>query len=166
VELLGRYSSYTYWTERVESLGKTVSERQERRPRVRKSARRLAKHQVSELIAGYQDGATVYELAQRFRIHRVTVSALLHRSGVEMRGAGLDEAQIDRAVALYAQGWSVASIGREVGIDGTTVWRRFTQVACGFETCRGGVGSSFRGEHRDRCLCPYLVWFERVPLRP
>jgi hypothetical protein len=30
----------------------------------------------------YQAGATVYELATRFKIHRVTVSEHLHRQGV------------------------------------------------------------------------------------
>lgn len=42
-------------------------------------ARQLSSEQVAALVEGYQAGATVYELASRFKIHRVTVSQHLHR---------------------------------------------------------------------------------------
>jgi hypothetical protein len=58
------------------------------RPRPRR-ARQLDADQVQELIAGYQAGATVYELATRFGIERRTVSAILHRHGVPVRRRGL-----------------------------------------------------------------------------
>lgn len=52
-------------------------------------ARQLDADQVQELIAGYQAGATVYELGARFGIDRRTVSTILHRHGVPMRRRGL-----------------------------------------------------------------------------
>ena len=60
------------------------------------------------LVEQYQAGATVYELAERFKIHRVTVSEHLHRQGVRMRRRSLEEWQIDEAAQLYEQGWSLA----------------------------------------------------------
>jgi hypothetical protein len=38
--------------------------------------RRLTEAQVIEMIARYEEGATVYELATEFGCHRTTVSAL------------------------------------------------------------------------------------------
>jgi hypothetical protein len=52
-------------------------------------ARQLDANQVQELIQGYTAGATTYELGARFGIDRRTVSAILHRHGVDMRRRGL-----------------------------------------------------------------------------
>jgi hypothetical protein len=71
---------------------------------------------------GYLAGATVYELAARFGIHRVTVSTHLHRQGITVRCQGLDTEGIAQAVRLYQEGWSVARVGERLGVDGGTVW--------------------------------------------
>jgi hypothetical protein len=47
--------------------------------------------EVTELIKEYEQQATVKELAQRFGIHRLTVSALLKRHGIELRPIGLTD---------------------------------------------------------------------------
>jgi hypothetical protein len=77
---------------------------------------------VTELITRYQKGATVYDLAEWFHIHRTTVSGHLHRRGVKMRGQGLAESQVDQGIQLYERGWSVARIGSHLGVNGSTVW--------------------------------------------
>jgi DNA invertase Pin-like site-specific DNA recombinase len=84
-------------------------------------ARQLEADQVQELIAGYQAGATVYELGAQFGIERRTVSKILHRQDVSIRRRGLSREQIDDAVRLYSEGWSLARIGRKLGVDPTTV---------------------------------------------
>ena len=84
-------------------------------------ARQLDTDQVQELIAGYQAGATVYELGARFGIERRTVSAVLRRHGVPMRRRSLSNDQVDTAVHLYALGWSLARVGEQLGVDPTTV---------------------------------------------
>jgi hypothetical protein len=81
-----------------------------RRDRPRR-ARQLDSDQVQQLIAGYQSGATVYELGERFGIERRTVSSILHRSGVPMRRRGLSPEQVDEAIHLYKLGWSLARVG-------------------------------------------------------
>ena len=83
-------------------------------------ARQLDDEQVQQLIVGYTSGATVYELGTQFGIERRTVSAILHRHDVPMRRRGLSEEQIDGAVRLYHQGWSLARIGGRMDVaDGT-----------------------------------------------
>jgi len=90
-------------------------------------ARQLDTDQVQELIAGYQAGATVYELGARFGIERRTVSNLLHRHDVQMRRRGLSPNQVDDAIRLYDSGWSLARIGDHLSVDSTTVLNRLRE---------------------------------------
>jgi hypothetical protein len=84
-------------------------------------ARQLDADQVQELIAGYQAGATVYELGTRFGIERRTVSKILKRHNVPMRRRGLSPEQVDDAIHLYNLGWSLARVGEHLGVDHVTV---------------------------------------------
>ena len=79
-------------------------------------ARQLGADQIEELIAGYQSGATVYELGDRFGIERRTVSNILHRHGVPMRRRGLSPDQVDDAIHLDL-GWSLARVGQHLGVN-------------------------------------------------
>jgi DNA-directed RNA polymerase specialized sigma24 family protein len=93
VELLERYSNRTNWFKTVHrALGsqRSVADFVTHRD----TLRRLSCEQVTALVAGYQAGATVYELAERFDINRKTVSEHLHRQGVEIRRHGLNSHQI------------------------------------------------------------------------
>jgi hypothetical protein len=103
-------------------------------------ARQLDDKQVRQLIAGYTDGATVYELGDRFRINRRTVSGILHRSGVEMRRRGLSPEQVDEAVRLYEAGWSLARVGERMGVDATTVLKRLREQGVRRDV-QGGSGN-------------------------
>jgi hypothetical protein len=61
-------------------------------------ARQLDANQIQALIQGYTAGATTRELGARFGIDRRTVSAILHRHGVDMRRRGLSPDQADDAI--------------------------------------------------------------------
>jgi hypothetical protein len=87
-------------------------------------ARQLDANQVQALIQGYTAGATTYELGDRFGIDRRTVSAILHRQGVDMRQQGLSPDQVEDAIHLYNSGWSLARIGEHLSVDPTTVLNR------------------------------------------
>jgi predicted DNA binding protein len=65
----------------------------------------------------------IKELAQRFGIHRTTVTELLRRHGVKLRRVGLTSDDVAAASQMYARGWSVAKLGRNFGVDAVTVWR-------------------------------------------
>ena len=109
MELLGRYSNWTSWTDRLPAPGKTGDLKREGRSRARRTARRLSESDVAELVTRYQEGATVYDLAKRFSIHRTTVSGHLHRRGVRLRGLALIG---DR---LWSPPGSTSRVGPQLG---------------------------------------------------
>ncbi|MEV2224991.1 hypothetical protein AB0E01_34685 [Nocardia vinacea] len=90
-------------------------------------ARRLDEDEVRRLILGYVSGATTYELGDRFGVDRRTVSAILHRNDIPMRGRGLSREQVDEAVDLYSRGWSLARVARYFAIDPVTVLNRLRE---------------------------------------
>jgi len=92
-----------------------------------RSVRRLNPAQIEQLVADYQAGQTVYELAAQYGINRKSVSKQLHAQGVTMRMGGLSDTQIEQAVRLYAQGTSLAVIGQRLGVDAGTVHARLRE---------------------------------------
>jgi hypothetical protein len=116
VELLGRYSSYSYWIKRIKQAQgcvRTVA----KKPRLHTVVRKLTAEQVDALVAGYLAGATVYELAIRFAIHRVTLSAHLGRRGVSMRDHREQSRRPPRLNSMRA-GPYAAPIQRSCSFDG------------------------------------------------
>ena len=109
VELLGRYSNWTSWANRARTIDQTAEGKPELRPCTRGTARQLSEDEVTELVISYQAGATVYDLATRFKIHRTTVSQHLHRRGAAMRGLSLHESRVDLATRLYEPGLVIGS---------------------------------------------------------
>jgi DNA-directed RNA polymerase specialized sigma24 family protein len=95
-----------------------------RKPR---RARHLNDEQVQDLVAGYVEGASVYELGERFGIDRRTVSKILRRHGVGMRRQGLTPKQAEDAVRLYEAGWSLERIGARMKVGSMTVHRRLRE---------------------------------------
>jgi DNA-binding CsgD family transcriptional regulator len=123
VDLLGRYSKRTIWASRLPEARDVTIRVQPLATRNRRlSAKRLTLVEVAALVDEYRSGATVYELASRFRVHRNTVSQYLHRQGVTMRRQGLGHDQVDHAFRLYQQGLSLARIGVRLDVNGGTVW--------------------------------------------
>jgi hypothetical protein len=122
-DLIRRYSNRILWSKSLNDLPIATADPVKDTVRVlRRTATRLSECQIAALVDAYLAGATVYELATRFNIHRVTVSAHLHRQGITVRRQGLDTEGIAHAVRLYQDGWSVARIGERLGVDGGTVW--------------------------------------------
>ena len=94
---------------------------------VKQVQRRLTLEQQAEVVRRYQAGAQMKYLAQHYRIHRRTVSAILKRHGVEPRRQELSSEQIQHAVLMYAQGNSLAVIGSKLGVDAGTVHDRLRE---------------------------------------
>ena len=69
------------------------------------------------VIATYQAGQTMKQIAARHDIHRVTVSEVLDRTGTTKRPKGLSPSQVDIAVRLYESGLSLASVGSQLKFD-------------------------------------------------
>lgn len=90
-------------------------------PRGKQIQRKLPLEEVRQLIARYLAGATVLELAEAFGVHRTTARTLLERNQVRRRRRVWTSALTDRAVALYAEGRSCASIGHQLNVAPETV---------------------------------------------
>lgn len=81
----------------------------------RQTQRRLRGPEIDELVTGYQAGATVYDLAGQFGVHRNTGSASLKRQGVGLRQQPLSPTQIADATQFYRDGLSLLKVGERLG---------------------------------------------------
>ena len=86
---------------------------------------RLTTAQVEELVARYNEGATIRSLAHDFAIHKHTVSAHLERHGIPRRVSVRKLGPSDRseAVRLYGSGLSLESVATRLGVNASTVTR-------------------------------------------
>ncbi|WP_420752708.1 hypothetical protein [Rhodococcus sp. O3] len=84
--------------------------------------RKLEPDEVAALVRRYREGATVYELAEEFGMHRQTVSAHLYREGIALRSrVRMTPQLLARATDLYEAGWSTVQISKELGLGASTV---------------------------------------------
>jgi transposase-like protein len=135
---MGRYSNHRDQAELIrgliESAPKDAVEPKVRT--IRKTARRLDVNEVGALVEGYLAGATVYDLARRFEVHRSTVSIVLERNGVSRRSRLLNGERVLQAASLYAAGSTLALVGRELGVSRSTVALALKRA--GVQIRRGG----------------------------
>jgi DNA-binding CsgD family transcriptional regulator len=114
----------SFWTNRLASLPKVAASNETTTVRrYTTTAPRLSPQQIIELVKAYENGQTVYALADQFGIHRTTVSAHLHRQGTPLRRQALTSDDITHAQRLYAGGWSLARIGDRLNADAHTIRR-------------------------------------------
>ncbi len=96
----------------------------ERKTQSRRVAqRRIPSDEVVAIIAGYQAGMPVHQLAAEHHCHRTTISGLLRRHGVAMHRGPVSEDQIQEMIRLYESGLSLARVGERLGLADTTVHR-------------------------------------------
>ena len=101
--------------------------------------RRLSPTDIDDLVAAYQAGATISQLAVEFGIHRATVAGHLDRHGVPRhseQSAWTDDT-LREAAEMYAEGLSLADIAAEYGIDAQTVANRFRWAGVAVRPRRG-----------------------------
>lgn len=92
-----------------------------------RSIRDLRADELAAMIADYQSGATLIELASKHGYNRVGISCALKHASVRLRNQGLNTEQIDQAVRLYQSGMSLARIGDRFDVNATTVRTRLIQ---------------------------------------
>lgn len=105
-------------------------------PRRIRTLRKLKPHEVDELVEHYEAGSSVYELADRFGIHRITIGKHLRSRGIDTTAPALTEEQVREAVQLYADGWSCKKLGEYFRVGAETVRERLHEE-----------GVSLRGPH-------------------
>ncbi|TWE10365.1 hypothetical protein [Rudaeicoccus suwonensis] len=94
---------------------------------LRQAQRRLAPAAFEALIAEYEAGARVCELAKTYELHRTTVARHVAHAG-KTRPV-VTEAQIDEAVRLYGEGWTVHNVGQHFGVADQTIRRVLVERA-------------------------------------
>lgn len=87
-------------------------------------ARQLRPAEVDQLVADYRAGATVFELAARFSIHRTTVGRYLKARGIDTRPPALDADELPKVIKLYEDGWSIAVTAEHYGVSKNTIRAR------------------------------------------
>lgn len=138
---MGRYLNPSEQGEMVQSLPPPCAfpYTPPRQVRPKQAQRRLRSEQIEELVVAYQAGATVYELADRFKIHRQTVSDLLKRRSVPRRLAPLTREQISEAIALYSSGLSLVAVADCLGCHHATVWRALRKAGVALRPRNGWI---------------------------
>lgn len=81
---------------------------------------RLTERQVDQLVDAHQTGASTYELADQFGVHRQTVAQHLRARGIDLT-PGIDPSLLPRFAALYEAGWSLARIATEHDVSAETL---------------------------------------------
>lgn len=85
--------------------------------------RRLDEVEVALICQLYQDGQTVYEVADALGISRQRVSTVLKTAGVYLRRNSPSPEQVGEMARLYEQGLSLVQVGERLGFNDGTVWR-------------------------------------------
>jgi hypothetical protein len=135
------YYNPKHQVSKLEALLKMVSEPSapiQRALPVRRpgTAKQLEVDDVQTLITGYQAGATVYDLGRQLGIDRRTVSQILHRHDVPIRGR-LSPEQVADARRLYEDGWSLARIGQKFDTTANTVRKRLLECGVAMRDTQG-----------------------------
>jgi len=101
--------------------------------------RRLSPPDIDDLIAAYQAGATISQLAADYGVHRTTVAEHLDRHGVPRHHerTAWDADILNEAAELYATGLSLAGVAHQFGIDAQTVANRFRRAGVAVRPRRG-----------------------------
>ncbi len=94
---------------------------------LRQAQTRLSPGELAMLIADYEAGARVGELAKVYGLHRTTVARHVARAG-KTRPV-MTEAQIDDAVVLYRDGWTLHNVGQHLGVADQTIRRVLVERA-------------------------------------
>ncbi len=93
--------------------------------------------QLDQLARHYLLGATVYQLAADFHIDRKTVSLKLHQLEIEMRRKSPSAKVVEQMADLYKSGLSLATVGKQLTVDGETVRRCLTKAGVPLRPRRG-----------------------------
>ena len=85
--------------------------------------RQPTRSDLQQIIAEYLDGDTIRDIAVNRRLHRGTVSAALHRSGVDTRDHERVPVDLERAEQLHESGLTITEVAATLGIGRTTLVR-------------------------------------------
>ena len=94
-----------------------------------KSQTRLSCPQRQKPIDAYVSGMPVRQIAERFGVHRTTITQLATKAGVKMRSQTLSRSARKEACELYDSGRSLAQVAENPGVSPSAV--RSAVLSCG-----------------------------------
>jgi len=117
VELIQRYSNLADVSKicRSDGVGAVPLERSDRSThRIHNVRKRLGPEVVAQLVTDYQSGLATTALTPKYKIGKGTVLRILDDHGVVRRHQPLSQGQVEQAIELYRQGWSLAPVGQRL----------------------------------------------------
>jgi len=99
--------------------------------------RRLKTAEIVELVADYQTGIKVKNLAARYGINRNTVIRHINRARLRRHYPALVSAATMEAAPLYRSSWSLAAIGGHFGVNASTVRTALLRAGVAMRDCQG-----------------------------
>jgi DNA-directed RNA polymerase specialized sigma24 family protein len=100
---------------------------------------RLSSSEIGQIVAGYEAGIQVIELAERFEVNPTTVQKHVRRAGLPRRFQRVDSQRVEDVVQRYCAGQSVEAIAKAFGMAPTSVRRTLS---------KSGVSLRSRGRPR------------------
>lgn len=90
--------------------------------------------EVEQLVDAYEAGSSIRELAMRYAVHAATVKVHLARAGIAKRKpvAKLSTDDAAEAARLYANGLSLAQVGKRIGVSVSSVRRALERAGVQF----------------------------------
>ncbi len=76
-----------------------------------------------DMVARYEAGASIREVAAAFKVHRETAARHLRSAGAQLRKAVLTEEQTAQAEVLYLSGQTLAQVGEKFDVSQGTIGR-------------------------------------------
>jgi DNA-binding NarL/FixJ family response regulator len=89
-----------------------------------KRIRKLSSVELDQLVHAYLKGATVYELAKQFGVHRATVGKHLRSRGIDTTPRAISLKDEKSVVELYEKGWSTERIAFKFNTSARSVRAR------------------------------------------
>ena len=80
------------------------------------------------VIAGYEAGLDLNELSTAFAADRRTLANRLEQRGIPRRSRRLADEQIQEAIMLYTDGWSLARIAEHFGVHPESIRYRLQRA--------------------------------------
>jgi hypothetical protein len=98
---------------------------------------RLYSEEIEQLIADYQAGAKVRDLADRYRVNRNTVIQHINRAGVRRHYPALNPGEVEEAAQLYQSGQSLVSVSERFVVNATTIRSALLKAGVAMRDCHG-----------------------------